>query len=493
MRYIGLDVGTSSCKASVMDGKGHIFASSAYSYPLIYTNEGFVEISPDAIWQSSTRALKDIAMKSRDAKALAVSSLGETMVILGANDRPVTNGIVYLDQRCKRELSEIITRINPRDLYAKTLVPLNQMFSLCKILWYQKNAPWILRDGKKIFLVSDYINYMLSGNRAIDPSMASRTMFFDANELKWSKEIADLFDLPIDKFSEIAKAGTYIGTILPKVASEIGLPVDLKILTGTHDQVAATIGSGALNNGDTVLGEGTSEGINIISEKRMISSDYFGHGICFEPYLEPEKYILCTGQSAHGISVDWFINLFKNDYVALKVNDQNEYTIADDLCSKKVSNIFFLPYLSGTSVSESGNNASGCFIGLGLTTERNDLYRAVLEGLSFETRRLIDDVQHFGTKLSSITATGGGTKSYRLMQIKSDILRKKINTLKNKESGINGLCMICAVACGEFSNYRDSVEQNIRIGEVYTPKNDLEDKYLRYLQIRESILNLYQK
>ncbi|HQJ01832.1 MAG TPA: FGGY family carbohydrate kinase, partial [Flexilinea sp.] len=212
MRYIGLDVGTSSCKASVMDGKGHIFASSAYSYPLIYTNEGFVEISPDAIWQSSTRALKDIAMKSRDAKALAVSSLGETMVILGANDRPVTNGIVYLDQRCKRELSEIITRINPRDLYAKTLVPLNQMFSLCKILWYQKNAPWILRDGKKIFLVSDYINYMLSGNRAIDPSMASRTMFFDANELKWSKEIADLFDLPIDKFSEIAKAGTYIGT-----------------------------------------------------------------------------------------------------------------------------------------------------------------------------------------------------------------------------------------------------------------------------------------
>lgn len=493
MQYIGLDVGTSSCKASVMDGEGHIFASSSYRYPLVFTSEGFVEINPDAIWQSTMRVLKDISTESTNAKALAVSSLGESMVILDANDKPVTNGIVYLDQRCKGEILEIIKRINPEDLYAKTMVPLNQMFSLCKILWYQKNAPETLRNGKKIFLVADYISYKLSGYRAIDPSMASRTMFFDANELKWSEEIADLFDISIDRFSKITKTGTYIGNVLPKVASETGLPVDLKILTGMHDQVAATIGSGALYNGDTVLGEGTSEGINIISEKRMISPIYFGHGICFEPYLEPEKYILCTGQSAHGISIDWFINLFKKDYAALQANDQNEHSIADALCSERVSNIFFLPYLSGTSVSESGNNAPGCFIGLGLTTGRNDLYRAVLEGLSFETRRLVDDVEHFGVKLSSIIATGGGSKSNRLMQIKSDILNKKINTLKNKESGINGLCIICAVACGEFSSYKDSIEHNIRIDEVYKPEKDLEDKYQRYLQIRESILNLYSK
>lgn len=493
MHYIGLDVGTSSCKTSVMDETGKVLASSSREYPLVFPAFGFVELDPEIVWQAVTKVLSDVSEKAAGAKAIAVSSLGETMVILNEYDRPVTNGIVYLDQRCKYEIFEIIKKIDKKELFDITLLPLTQMFSLSKILWYQKNQPEILKKGHKFFLVSDYISYKLSGSRAIDPGAASRTMFFDAKNLRWSEKIADRFDIPIDKFSNVTREGTDIGTIIPEVARKIGLPSDLRVLAGTHDQIAASIGSGAITTGYTVLGEGTSEGINIIVDKGKISSSFFGHGIGFEPYLEPEKYLLSTGQSSHGICVSWFMNLFKANYAAMNNKNKSDYELADELCVKSSDGVFFLPYLSQTSATQSGNNAPGCFIGLGLSTDQNVLYRAVLEGLSFETRALIETVEQYGIKLTSVVATGGGSKSNMLMQIKSDILNKPIHTLRNKESGINGLCMICSVACGDYASYEESVENNVNVVSTFTPEQNLDATYEKYLQIRKAVTDLYEE
>ena len=180
MKYIGLDIGTSSCKASIIDECGTVSMSASREYTLTHPAPGFVEIDPELVWKSVCDILREIAPASKDTVSIAVSSIGETMVLLDKFDRPIVNGIVYLDNRCQSEIADIMTKIGERELFEITLVPMNQMFSLSKLLWYRKHMPKVLEHISKICLFGDFISYKLCGETATDPATASRTMFFDA-------------------------------------------------------------------------------------------------------------------------------------------------------------------------------------------------------------------------------------------------------------------------------------------------------------------------
>ena len=483
MRYIGLDVGTSSCKASIIDESGQTVATASREYRLSFPAYDQVEIEPETVWNATKSALTEIALKAKDAVAIAVSSIGETMILLDSSDRPTANGIVYMDKRCQAETEQIAAAIPEKDLYRQTLVPLNQMFSLCKINWYRKNASWIIDRTEKIFLFGEYIAYKLCGERAVDPASASRTMFFDAYSLRWSTEIAAKFEIPLEKLSSVVESGTFIGALRPKIAEETGLPRSLKILCGAHDQVAATLGSGSVGPNMLTLGEGTSESLNLVVDRASINFSAYRNGICYEPFLSKNDYMMTTGQNTHGICVRWIKDLFSTETDA-GIRFDEETCCPEDL--------FFLPFLSKTSVSESDNIAPGCFIGMGLTTDRNQLYRAVLEGITFESLILMNRLEKYGATVHSVRATGGGSWSNTLMQLKADILQRTISVQTDKNSGILGLCMIAAVACGEYKNFQEAAQNMIRIKKRFNPQRSYAEKFLKYDAIRNAIINLYK-
>ena len=483
MRYIGLDVGTSSCKISVVDESGNIVMSASRDYPLSFPAYGQVEIEPETVWNAAKSALSEIAPEAKDAAALVVSSIGETMVPLDSDDRPTANGIVYMDKRCQGETERIAAVVPEKDLYRQTLVPLNQMFSLCKMNWYRENAPSVIDRAGKILLFGEYITYKLCGERAVDPASASRTMFFDAYRLRWSAEIAAAFGIPLEKLSPVVESGTPIGTIRPKIAEETGLPRTLKVLCGAHDQVAATLGSGSVARNMMTLGEGTSESLNLVVGRPSIRFDAYRNGICYEPFLRPDDYLMTTGQNAHGICVRWLKDLFSDETGADPRFDE-EADCPEDL--------FFLPFLSKTSVAESDNTAPGCFIGMGLTSDRDQLYRAVLEGISFESLILMNRLEKYGATIQSVRATGGGSRSESLMRLKAGILRREISVPADKNSGIIGLCMIAAVACGEYGGFEEAAANMIRTGKRFSPERSYAEKFLEYVSLRKAVVDFYK-
>lgn len=488
MSYIGLDIGTSSCKAAIITEEGKITRIASANYAFESPKQGYVELNPLTIWRNIIRILREISPFANDVKMLALSSIGESMVITDKNNTPLYNGIVYLDNRCQKISAEIQNRIDTEHLHDITGVPCNPMFSLNKIIWLRQNCPEVLDKSDKIFLFGDYFSYRLCGERAVDEGTASRTMFFDCRKHCWSKEIIDLFDIPIDKLSPVRPSGQLLGTIRPAVAKETNLPKTLKIINGIHDQCSATLGSGALKPGDIMIGQGTAESINCVCHKNQLTQALIDYQISFEPYLDEEHYLVITGNLTHGSSIRWFMDTV---YSANGHAQSTDYENANKTCPSSSGDLFFIPYLSQTSLMDASNVALGGFLGVDVTVSKNQMYRAILEGLSYECRKNIDLLSKLDISINHICATGGSSGNPLYMQMKSDIINRPIQLLQNQQAGILGLGILCAVANHDYLNMEEAVQAFSHIDKVYRPRKDYSARYETYLKITDAVKSLY--
>jgi xylulokinase len=493
MYYIGLDVGTSGCKAALIDGHGIMYAFSGREYSF-ETDGDHVELNPAVVWEAVLGVLSGLGPQAKDAAALACSSIGESLVILDKEDRILANGIVYLDNRSAAMMTRIEEKIQKRALFDITGLAFHQMFSLSRILWQRQFTPQVLEKADKIFLFGDFITYKLSGKRAIDPGSASRTMLFDCRKNEWSAFLMDLFDVPMEKFSLVTETGTIIGGLLPEIARRTGLNKDLKICVGCHDQCSATLGAGVFGKGQLMLGEGASESINAIMGFSDIDSDaFFEKQLGIEPFVKAGEYMVGLGMLQHGTSIKWFVHNNKRYYESLPSREgESIYSKADRFCAENSGELYFIPYLTRSCIMDASSRALGCFIGLEYTSDINTMYRALLEGLAFESKSNIDVLAAAGYRPRRFVAAGGGAKSPLFMQIKADVLGGAIEIPVSTDSGIVGLAMICSVALGEYRNYAEAAGRFIQTKERYLSKTDYRERAETYARINKTIKALYR-
>ncbi|MCD2491896.1 hypothetical protein LQE92_04555 [Lacrimispora sp. NSJ-141] len=508
--YIGLDVGTSGCKAALVDRNGKILAIARREYGFESPEPGMVELNPATVWNAVKETLAEAVSPEVEIRMLAVSSIGEAVVMVDKDGGVLRNGITYLDQRGPETTEYIRGRMNDRYLHGLTGVPVNPMYTLNRCIWLKEHQPEIVEKTAHYFMFGDYITYMLTGQKVIDQSSASRTMLFDAGNLDWSREIGEKFGVPVEKFSPVAFTGATVGKIRKELAEETGLPYDLKIVLGCHDQCSALLGSGAVNPGDIMAGEGSTESINLIIHKENFNDSFYENQLCFEPYIQPGQYIIPVGQLSHGTSIRWFVSEFGADFKAGKSGlssgtgggkevpvkpksaGKSIYDLANENCAPDSGDVYFLPYLSRVKSMDASNQALGVFLGLDVNTGRAQMYRALLEGLCFESRTCFDTLQKVRLPIHKIVASGGCSKSPLFMQMKADVLRRPIHILDNPDAGITGLAMICAVADGAYKNYEEAAEVFVRTAREYVLENDYQEKYEKYCLIRETVKELYQ-
>lgn len=483
MSYIGLDVGTSSCKASVLDERG-VRASAHREYPLLREKPNWAELDPERVWRMICEVLAEIAPDAQDAAAMAVSSLGESFVLLDERDRPLAGSMTYLDERGEEELKDITRAVDSRALHALTGTQPSAMYSLPKLLWLRRHRPAAVARAQKLLLYGEYVGYRLTGERAIDPSLASRTMLLDAGALDWSDLMLDQFDIPRGLLSPVRQAGAPVGRIRKEIARELKLPERLTLYTGCHDQCAATLGAGVFAESGVMMGDGSSESLIVLAGRGQIgsSTDFLvDRSISFEPFVIPGLYAVTLGQSTYGTCFKWFAENFGNGASPSQL---------DDTCSDDAGPLFFLPYLAPNPMDRDAN-ARGSFLGLMLDIKKEQMYRALHEGLCFETRVRCDLLSELGVAPSRLVATGGCSRSGLHMRIKADVMGLPIETVATGDAGIAGLAMLCAVASGEFPGFPEAAGSMVRLGETYLPGRDYTKKLTRYRQMRAAIRSLY--
>ena len=274
-----------------------------------------------------------------------------------------------------------------------------------------------------------------------------------------------------------------MGGLRPELCESLGLPESLTVVLGCHDQCAASLGAGIWEPGDMVLGEGSSESLNLVvsADQARPDADRYRNELVAEPYLEG-KFLLLAAQSAFCTSLRWFLELMGERGAAA-----DRYAYWDAHCAEETE-VIFIPHLSSLNVMSSDVPASGGFLGLHFSTGRDELYRAVLEGMHMETRRILECVMlRQGIPLRKLVVTGGNSRSARSMQIKADVLERKLVTLGQLDAGTTGLAVICAVASGACAGYAAAIDRFVKYGKVYAPSRSAAAKYRKYLAYTDAL------
>ncbi|MBQ2714124.1 MAG: hypothetical protein IJF76_00640, partial [Clostridia bacterium] len=262
MNFLSIDVGTTCCKCQLFSDKGDIIFYRALEYDLKKV-DGEIYVDADAIRDNVFSLIRDAA-KVDEVSSIAVSSFGEAFVLLGKNDEVLFYPMLYTDVRGKEQANEIKKLFTNDYLYETTGVLPHPMYSISKLLWIKENHPDLFNKADKVLLIGDYIGYLLTKQRVIDYSLASRTGVFDVKNKCFAQDILDKLNIPASLFSIPMITGSVVGKVNEALSKELGLNSDCTLVLGSHDQICATLGAGVIDAGQAADGMGTVECITAV-------------------------------------------------------------------------------------------------------------------------------------------------------------------------------------------------------------------------------------
>jgi len=485
MYAAGLDIGTTGCKIAVYNEKSECMKVYYQEYPVTHTG-GNHEIDFDSIKQAVLNILK-IALKEYKISAIGVTSFGETFVMLDENDNILAPAMLYTDPRGSRECEYLCDVIGLEKLTYLTGVKPHPMYSISKILWYKNNVPELFSKCKKILLGEDFIVYTLTGNRCIDYTLATRTGAFDIENKIWIDEVFDTFDIDVDLMSVPVKTGNIAGTLKPSLCKLFDIDYEMFVVNGCHDQIAALTGAGVFDSDCSMDGTGTVECIPVLLDKKPEDMEFYNNGFSAVPFND--KYACYAFSYAGGATLKWFRdNIAYSDYQMCKEQNKNVYAYLDGYVKDEPSGILILPHFAGAATPFMDTGSKAAFVGITLETDKNDLYKALMEGTAYEMLYNFNVMKEYTDKIKSIRATGGGASSDVWLQIKADILGREITALSCSEVGAAGTTAIAGNAIGMYKDIKQAVSDMAPVRKVFTP--DFEKNKL-YAQLYNKYKLLY--
>lgn len=484
MAYLGLDIGTTTCKATVIGQGGGVISSAQAEYDLVMPKPGYIELNGDVIWENVKAVIKKaVGASNEPVKSIATASFGEAFVPMDGNGKVLANSIIFSDIRGTEEVNDILAKFSEAEIYGIAGVPINTIYSLNKLLWLKKHDRK-LYDGAKMFpLYCDYIAFRLSGERKLDYSLASRTMMLDCRARAWSDRIMDAFEIDKRKFSEPVQSGTVVGTVLPSVAAELGLMPGVILVAGGHDQICAALGAGVLKRGDSVDGIGTTECLTVLLRDHGNQDVMRKNNFCIEPYALPGEHVTLGFSNTAGAVLKWYRNnLERERYQAASQAGADIYAIMESECPEGPTDLLVQPHFAGSGTPYMDSSSVGALVGLKLSTTRGDIYKACIEGNCLEMMLNAELLEQSGTRVENVTCAGGGSRSAMQLQIKADVMGLPVKKLRQLESGTIALAMLGAVACGDYRTLEDAAAQFVGIERTFEPDAKKHEIYMEKYQ-----------
>jgi Sugar (pentulose and hexulose) kinases len=493
MSLMGIDIGTTGTKAIVFDENGSILASDYKEYNLLFPEPGWVEFDTVAQWKKIFDVLRNVnaepAVLKDPVSALAVSTFGEGITPIDEKGNVIFNTIYSTDARSTKELEFILSKYSAPELFNLTGFPPGFICPLNKILWIKNNRPQIFKNTKKILFTDDLLAHKLGVEQPrINYALASRTLFFDVRKKKWSEDILDEFDIDIALFSKPAPSGIEIGKVSRKIAEELGFKTEVSVVSGCHDQPCAALGAGAVTGGIAADGMGTVECATICMEEAITNDEMLANNFGCQAHGVADKYVTLAYNLSSGSVVRWFRD---------NISDGQDKTIRE-ISAKldfKPSRLFALPYFSATGTPYLDPVAKGSLIGLDLGTTREDIFKALIEGLVFEICLNLELVKKSGIKLTELRANGGGAKSDYELKLKASLLDRPILRMDITEAGCLATMMLAGVGTGKFT-LKEALSKFVKVKDRFEPDDNIKQRYIekyeKYKKIYGLVSELYK-
>lgn len=473
MSLLGIDLGTTGCKAVAFDAEGRILASDYREYPLFFPKTGWIELDSSQVLRSAREVVRGVAAKvKRDpVRALAVASQGEAVTPVDARGRPLDHAIVTFDSRTAPLVPWWEKKVGRKRIFEISGMPLHGMYTASKILWWKKERPKIFRCARYFLCYEDLLYHALGLPPVIDQSLAARTMLLDLGTGQWSGALCRAAGIDPDRLARVAPSGSVVGQVGAKAAKEFGLPAGVVAVTGGHDQPCGALGAGVVEDRVGMYATGTVECITPAFRKRVVHPNLLVNNIACYPHVVPGLFVALTFNFTGGSLLKWYRDTFaRTERVLAESQGKDVYDLILAEAPKDPTSLFILPHFTATGSPHFDTESKGVIAGLRLSTTRGEIVRAVLEGVTYEMALNAHILGKCGAEIDSFRAIGGGAKSSTWMQLKADLLGKPVHAMRVSEAVCLGAAILAGTATGCYRSARSASLELSRIERTYRPE-----------------------
>jgi len=485
--FLGIDVGTTVAKALLINQSGEVVASDQQEYEIILSHHTWVEQDPEDWWNAIVETVKNVVEDDetkKRIKGISLSTQGGTLITVDSEGNPLRKAITWLDRRAEKQARKLKDKFGDDFFYSRTGYKLHNGLPLFNICWLKHNEPELFNKTSKFLCVNDYIIYRLTGKYYTDPSNASITMLYNLKLEDWDEQLLQIAGISREKLSEIKDSGVPTGKLTSSAAKMLNLSQDTIVSSGGHDQYCASLGSGAFENGSCLLSCGTAWVLLCSLGKAVFDSR---SNIVPGRHVIKDKWGAMAYISSGGLVMEWFKNNFMGSYIDKnKKKENNIYELynekAEDIPAGS-DNLLFFPHFIGSTAPTWQSSAKGAIIGLTLSHSKYDIFRSIMEGLSFEVLWNIEVIGKLGINIKKIKMIGGATKSNLWPQIIADITGERIFVPSVTEAACLGAAILAGVGAGILRNPEKSFEKlQIKEKEII-PSQDNTVKYRKLFKV----------
>lgn len=506
---IACDVGTTGCKTRLLRlGDGISIVGSQYAgYPLFTTPDGGVEQRPQDWYNAVCASIRGLAAEAPDAFS-KVSGISFCCQMQGSihvdkEGNALRNAMIYMDGRSrdqlKKGLQTGLIRIQGLNL-AKTLrslrvaggVSTSAKDPVWKYHWVRENEPELFEKTHKWLDVKDYLLLQLTGNVAMTRDSANATFLFDTRpkNLRWDPGLCRTFDIDMAHLPPVVSASDVVGTLTAAAAQATGLPRTTKVFGGGGDASLIPLGAGCVGLHDTHVYSGTSGWVIANVDRRIVDPVRFVASILG---AQPGRYNLIAEQEVSGYCLDWVKNQVLGSPMGGEQQLDERFTFEQmEQGIRSVppgcDGLIFAPWLHGLRAPSENPLARGIFFNLGLRTSGAHLARAVVEGIAFQTRWMLEAVEHHIPRQSLLRFVGGGARLPSFSQILANVTQRPVHLPERpQDAGVLGIGVVCSVGLGLLGSFEEA-NQWVPMTHVVEPSKDLTSRYDTAYHVFKSLL-----
>lgn len=492
---MGVDIGTQSTRAALLDREGRVIASASTSQEMQAPRPGWAEQDPQVWWDGTVANIRQVlaqaGVEPREILGIGVSGQMHGSVPIDAKGELLSHGVqLWCDKRSAELVEEFKSRPDaPRAYRIAGSPPVPNWFGF-KIKWVKVHQPEIYRQAWKFILPKDFINFKLTGAIATDYSEASGSFLMDATTRNWSEELTEQVGIDRGKLPELHAASEVMGHVMPDVAALTGLAQGTPVVTGGGDMLCMLLAAGITRPGRASDVTGTASIMSIFTEVPVFDERLMNlHHVM--PGWIPFGII-----DSGGGSLKWFKDSFCQPEIAEAQKRGGEvYDILNALAAQVepgTEGLLYFPYLMGERTLGTPY-ARGVFFGITPRTGKGAMVRAIMEGVTFELRRTLEIVEGAGHQVSTIYHSGGGAYSDLWSQIKADIYQKRVVTFETSEGGILGSAILAGVGAGVYADPASGAESCLRVAKEFTPRTRWGERYNAEFGLFKEVHDLLQK
>lgn len=472
---LGIDIGTSSTKAVVIDEKGNNVSLGHCAYDIQMPIPGYAEQEAEMLWSSVCDAVCQALSNQQirtDISAIGLSGQMHGLVLLDTAFQPIRPIIIWADQRSQKQVEEL----KQNGLETHVGNPIASGFLYPSLLWVREHEPVQYSRIRYVMLPKDYIRYRICGTIGTDYSDASGTLIFDLWSKDWYYEELKRAGVPAEIFPPIFNSTSLAGTVTESFCQCTGLPKGIPVVFGGGDSLMQMAANGVVEKGSICTNIGTASQITCVC-------DYPGnpkYQLNIFAHVQNSLWAASKASLNGGIVLKWIRN---NLYL-----NQIDYRMMDQIAAQSVpgaNGVVFMPFLCGERYAPQGEHPTGVLYGLKISNDKHDIIRAIMESVVFAFREGLETFEQCRFPMDDLlVASGGGTNSAVWLQMQADILQKVIRVSAEKEEAARGAAIAAGVGTGVFESFREAsnavsshdaavFEPNLQSTAIYQEKYQL--------------------